>query len=81
MGPEQVLPLRVSEEIRVMAMNGYFKLPKFQELESHHQMYFNDICRGGELTPLKRYCQRILQLQPNVLALKERLCVIQHYLE
>ena len=35
-GPYQVLPLRVWEDLRAMEMNKYFKLPRAPGLDPHH---------------------------------------------
>ena len=52
MGLEQILPIRVRGDLRIMAMNGYPTFPKASKIEPHHQMQFCVIPRtliGGVL--------------------------------
>ena len=45
MRPEQILPLWFRLDLGVMAMKGYFTLPRAPELESHHHIQFSVIPR------------------------------------
>ena len=45
MGLKQILPIRVRVKLEVIAMKGYSILPRYPELDPHHQKVLNVIYR------------------------------------
>ena len=43
MGPYQVLPVRVGEDLGVMPIEGYSTFPRVPEIEPHRQVQFSYI--------------------------------------